>query len=123
MHTRRQWAAVKARCWFEEEPRADFIRNIAPWDADDLDADRSRGLRLDSERPLIKVLPTAASGRGRVRTWKEAAAESGNTSPMPMHPVRPWFSPPGAARSGGVCGPEGAQAPANLPRRTPKLLR
>jgi hypothetical protein len=54
---------VKARCWFEEEPRADFIRNIAPWDADDLDADRSRGLRLDSERPLIKVLPTAASGR------------------------------------------------------------
>ena len=63
MHTRRQWAAVKARCWFEEEPRADFIRNIAPWDADDLDADRSRGLRLDSERPLIKVLPTAASGR------------------------------------------------------------
>lgn len=54
---------MKARCWFEEEPRADFIRNIAPWDADDLDADRSRGLRLDSERPLIKVLPTAASGR------------------------------------------------------------
>lgn len=63
MHTRRQWAAVKARCWFEEEPRVDFIRNIAPWDADDLDADRSRGLRLDSERPLIKVLLTAASGR------------------------------------------------------------
>lgn len=65
MHTRRQWAAVKARCWFEEEPRVDFIRNIAPWDADDLDADRSRGLRLDSERPLIKVLLTAASGRMR----------------------------------------------------------
>ncbi len=63
MHTRRQWAAVKARCWFEEEPRVDFIRNIAPWDADDLGADRSRGLRLDSERPLIKVLLTAASGR------------------------------------------------------------
>ena len=37
---------MKARCWFEEEPRVDFIRNIAPWDADDLDADRSRGLRL-----------------------------------------------------------------------------
>jgi hypothetical protein len=63
LHTRRQWAAVKARCWFEEEPRVDFIRNIAPWDADDLDADRSRGLRLDSERPLIKVLLTAAFGR------------------------------------------------------------
>ncbi len=63
MHTRRQWAAVKARCWFEEEPRVDFIRNIAPWDADDLDADRSRGLRLDPERPLIKVLLMAASGR------------------------------------------------------------
>jgi hypothetical protein len=56
---------VKARCWFEEEPRVDFIRNIAPWDADDLDADRSRGLRLDSERPLIKVLLTAAFGRRR----------------------------------------------------------
>lgn len=56
---------MKARCWFEEEPRVDFIRNIAPWDADDLDADRSRGLRLDSERPLIKVLLTAASGRNR----------------------------------------------------------
>jgi len=28
---------VKARCWFEEEPRVDFIRNIAPWDADDLE--------------------------------------------------------------------------------------
>lgn len=54
---------MKARCWFEEEPRVDFIRNIAPWDADDLDADRSRGLRLDSERPLIKVLLTAAFGR------------------------------------------------------------
>jgi hypothetical protein len=54
---------VKARCWFEEEPRVDFIRNIAPWDADDLDADRSRGLRLDPERPLIKVLLMAASGR------------------------------------------------------------
>jgi hypothetical protein len=54
---------VKARCWFEEEPRADFIRNIAPWDADDLDADRSRGLRLDPERPLIKVLLMAASGQ------------------------------------------------------------
>lgn len=56
---------MKARCWFEEEPRVDFIRNIAPWDADDLDADRSRGLRLDSERPLIKVLLTAAFGRDR----------------------------------------------------------
>lgn len=54
---------MKARCWFEEEPRVDFIRNIAPWDADDLDADRSRGLRLDPERPLIKVLLMAASGR------------------------------------------------------------
>lgn len=54
---------MKARCWFEEEPRVDFIRNIAPWDDDVLDADRSRGLRLDSERPLIKVLLTAASGR------------------------------------------------------------
>lgn len=54
---------MKARCWFEEEPRADFIRNIAPWDDDVLDADRSRGLRLDSERPLIKVLLTAAFGR------------------------------------------------------------
>ena len=56
---------MKARCWFEEEPRVDFIRNIAPWDADDLDADRSRGLRLDPERPLIKVLLMAASGRER----------------------------------------------------------
>ena len=56
---------MKARCWFEEEPRVDFIRNIAPWDADDLDADRSRGLRLDPERPLIKVLLMAASGRKR----------------------------------------------------------
>ena len=56
---------MKARCWFEEEPRVDFIRNIAPWDDDVLDADRSRGLRLDSERPLIKVLLTAASGRMR----------------------------------------------------------
>lgn len=54
---------MKARCWFEEEPRVDFIRNMAPWDADDLDADRSRGLRLDPERPLIKVLLMAASGR------------------------------------------------------------
>ena len=54
---------MKARCWFEEEPRVDFIRNIAPWDDDVLDADRSRGLRLDSERPLIKVLLTAAFGR------------------------------------------------------------
>ena len=56
---------MKARCWFEEEPRVDFIRNIAPWDDDVLDADRSRGLRLDSERPLIKVLLTAAFGRKR----------------------------------------------------------
>lgn len=57
---------MKARCWFEEEPRADFIRNIAPWDADDLDADRSRGLRLDSERPLIK--------ESRLRLFEHAAA-------------------------------------------------
>lgn len=52
---------MKARCWFEEEPRADFIRNIAPWDADDLDADRSRGLRLDSEC-VFRTIVTGQSG-------------------------------------------------------------
>lgn len=87
---------MKARCWFEEEPRVDFIRNIAPWDADDLDADRSRGLRLDSERPLIKVLLTAAFGRllpgKRCRLMSASCLRPTFTrfnSPMPSH----WQGP------------------------------
>ncbi|MGV0958454.1 MAG: hypothetical protein ACOYB1_01360 [Limnohabitans sp.] len=52
-----------AYCGLNPVYRKYLIRNIAPWDADDLDADRSRGLRLDPERPLIKVLLMAASGR------------------------------------------------------------